>query len=170
MGSLKKDSIIFIIIVIIFLLFILTIEPPKPKEFVNDKAVLNYSNALFDYKIMRYPTSIEIGSPEDGNVNLGFVTDPWNLKFGVIPGNGSYVRRYVNIKNSKEKYSLINLEAYGNISSMINFSKNNFVLNENESAAVEIDLYTNSSEPGNYSGEIDIIIKVPKYDFLDVLM
>jgi hypothetical protein len=102
-------------------------------------------------------------------VTLGFVTDPWNLKFGIVPGNGSYIRRYINIKNSNEKYDKIKLKVFGNISPLVNFSRNEFVLNENESAVIEVRLKTDSAEYGNYSGEIDLIVKVPKYDFLRIL-
>jgi hypothetical protein len=168
-DSLKKEIVIFIIALIILFFFIATIEPPEPKELVNDKVILNYSNVLFDYKIIRYPTSAEIVPISEKNINIGFVTDPWNLKFGVTPGNGSYITRYIAITNLKEKYNKINLKAYGNVTPLVNFSKNNFVLNENESVAIEVKFNTDSAELGNYTGEIDIIIKVPKYDFLRVL-
>ena len=167
MDSLKKEIIIVAIILIIFL-FIVNQEPNEPKEFVNVKTVLNYSNVFFNYKIIRYPSSVEIIQPQE-NVNLGIATDPWNLNFGTIPGNGSYVSRYISVTNLKEKYNKIKLKPYGNITNLLNFSKSDFSLNENESIAVGITLNTGSTEIGNYSGEIDVIIKVPKYDFLRVL-
>jgi len=166
---LKKEITIFSIIMIIFL-FIVFSEPSEPKELVSeDKAILNYSSLLFDYKIIRYPTSVEIISSEEENINLGFVTDPWNLKFGTVPGNGSSVNRYINVKNLRESYSKIRLKAYGNITPLVNFSRSDFVLNENESIAIEVTLYTDSAEFGNYSGEIDVIIKIPKHDLLKIL-
>ena len=167
-GSLKKEITIAIVILIIFL-FIATLDPSGPTELVNEKNISNYSNLFFDYKIIRYPTSAEIIPATEENINLGIVTDPWNIKFGVIPGNGSYVKRYINIKNTNGNYSKIKLKVYGNITPLVNFSKNDFVLNENESVAVEVNLYTESAEFGNYSGEIDVIIKAPKYDFLKII-
>jgi hypothetical protein len=169
-GSLKKEVIIVVIVLIILFFFIVTMEPSEPKEFVNDKVILNYTNLLFNYKIIRYPTSAEIVPFTEKNINIGFVTDPWNLKFGNTPGNGSYITRYIAITNLKEKYNKIKLKAYGNITPLVNFSKNNFVLNENESVAIEVNFNTDSAALGNYTGEIDIIIKVPKYDFLKTLM
>lgn len=164
----KKKIIIFAIVLIIFL-FILTREPAEPKEFVNDKVVLNYSNLFFNYKIIRYPTSVNIVPFTVENIEVGIVTDPWNLKFGDIPGNGSYVKRYVNVKSFEEKYNIIKLKAYGNITPLVNFSKNDFVLGENESYAIEVNLYTNLFKIGSYNGEIDVIIKVPKYEFLKTI-
>jgi hypothetical protein len=167
-GSLKKEVTIAIIILIIFL-FIATLDPFEPTDLVNEKTISNYSNLFFDYKIIRYPTSAEIVPVTEENINLGIVTDPWNIKFGIIPGNGSYVKRYINIKNMNENFSKITLKTYGNITPLVNFSKNDFDLSGNESVAVEANLYTESAEFGNYSGEIDVIIKTPKYDLLKII-
>lgn len=165
-----KNEIIILIIILTVFLFVATIEPSEPKEFVNEKTVLNYSNLLFDYKIIKYPTYAEIVPYKGENIDLGIVTDPWNIKFGIIPGNGSYEKRYVSIKNSKESSSRIKLKTYGNITPLVNFSRNEFILNENESAAIEVILYTDSAEFGNYSGEIDVILKTPKYDLLEAFV
>ena len=164
----KKEIIIFALLLIVFLIFI-TREPPEPKEFVNDKVILNYSNLFFNYKIIRYPTSVEV-LPLEKNINIGMVTDPWNLKFGSVPGNGSSIKRYISITNLKEKYNKIKLRTYGNITPIVNFTEKDFILNQNESAAIEVNLYTDSVEYGNYSGEIDVIIKIPNYDFLKILL
>ena len=166
----KKEIIIFAIVIIIFLFFIATLEPPEPKEIIINKTFLNYSNLFFNYKIIRYPTNVEIVSPLESNLIIGIVSDPWNLNFGVIPGNGSYVTRYAGITNLKEKFNKIKLKAYGNITPLVNFNKNNFVLEENTSTAVEVNLFSNYTAFGNYSGEIDVIIKVPKYNFLSVFL
>jgi hypothetical protein len=162
------EIIAFVIILFIYLFIIAIQEPAEPTEFVTNKTILNYSNLFFTYKIIKYPTNVEIVSPLKGNVTLGFVTDPWNLNFGIVPGNGSYVKRFISVTNLKEKYNKIKLKTYGNITLLVNFSKNDFVLNE--SAAIEVNLYTDTAEFGNYSGEIDVIIKVPKYDLLKVLL
>lgn len=170
MDSLKREFLFLAVVVILILfLLIITAEPSAPKDFVKEMTVSNYSNIFFNYKMIRYPTEVEIAPAEEENVNLGFVTDPWNLKFGGVSGNGSYVKRYINVKNSKEEYAKIKLKAYGNIAPLVNFSKSDFVLNENESTAIEVTLYTDSAEYGNYSGEIDVIIKTPRNDLFKAL-
>jgi len=165
----NKIIIIFVIAFFIFLLILLR-EPSESQDIVKDKLVLNYSNLLFNYKIIRYPSSVEITPSSEGNMNVEIVTDPWNLNFGGVPGNGSSIKRYIGITNLKEKYNKIKIKPYGNISLLVNFSKNDFTLKENESAVVEVGLYTDTAKSGNYSGEIDVIIKVPKYDFLSILL
>ena len=167
-DSLRKEITIAIVILIIFL-FIATIDPSEPTELANEKTITNYSNLFFDYKIIRYPTSAEIVPVTEENINLGVVTDPWNIKFGVIPGNGSSVRRYINIKNTNGNFSKIKLKTYGNITPLVNFSKNDFILNGNESAVIEVNLYSESADVGNYSGEIDVIVKAPKYDLFKII-
>jgi len=166
-GSLKKEITVAIVILII-ILFVATLGPAGPTELTSEKTITNYSNLFFDYKIIRYPTSAEIVSSTEENINLGIVTDPWNIKFGVIPGNGSSVRRYINVNNNGN-FGKIKLRTYGNITPLVNFSKNDFTLNGNESAAIEVNLFTESVEFGNYSGEIDVIVKVPKYDLLKII-
>ncbi len=49
---------------------------------------------------------------------------------------------------------------------MIKFSDNNFLLSKDAPNPIEITLETkNSTLLGNYTGEIDIIVKKPKYGF-----
>jgi hypothetical protein len=165
----NRVVIALVLVAIVILLFILTRDPSEPKDLIRNTTALNYSNIFFNYKVIRYPTDVEITPPES-NMNVGVVTDPWNLDFGNLPGNGSYVKRYIGISNLKESYNRITIKPYGNITSLLNFSKNDFTLKENESVAVEVDMYTDSAKFGNYSGEIDVIIKVPKYNFLRMLL
>jgi hypothetical protein len=143
--------------------------PFQPKEFVTDMQVINSSSLIFGYKIVRYPTSAEVLSYDGGNLSMGFVTDPWNIKFGSVLGNGTTVKRYISIKNNLEKYSRFSLKAYGNITPMVSFSKNDFVLMQNESAAIEVVFDTGNYSYGNYIGEIDVISKTPKYDLLQII-
>jgi len=166
---LKKEIIIFSALLLVAILIILTGEPPEPENITSEKTTSNYSNLLFDYIIIRYPTNVEIFSYNE-NSSIGIATDPWNLNFGVIPGNGSFVRRYIGISNSKEKYNKIYIKSYGNITPFLNFSKNYFRIKENESTAIEVGLYTDSADFGNYSGEIDVIIKLPRYDLYSIFV
>lgn len=141
-------------------------EPPEPTYFVDNKTVSNYSTPFFDYEIVRYPSNVEIRLGSD--VVLGFVTEPWNLNFGIIPGNGSYSTRSIEIKNKEEKNIEIILKSYGNISDLIGFSQNNFMLEPQKVASVDITLYSRDFGNGNYTGEIDLIAKKPIYNFLSI--
>ena len=70
---------------------------------------------------------------------------------------------YVVRKNIK-----IILKAYGNISPLVVFSKNNFVLEPKEKVSIDVFLHSKDFEPGNYSGEIDVVSQKPIYNFLSI--
>ena len=158
----KKEMIILTIIVLIIVsLFVFSNsqEPPEPTEFVKNKTVVTYSNLFFNYEILKYPSNVEITSLKNINesIVLGLVTDPWNINFGIIPGNGTFVKRNIELTNKEEKDIKIILRSYGNISPLVVFSKNDFILKPKEKASIDIFLYSKNAEPGNYSGEIDVI-------------
>lgn len=163
--------VLVVIIAVVAFLFIFSKEPPAPEIFVENRTVENYSTFFYKYEILRYPTNVEIMPIENVNENvvLGFVTDPWNINFGIIPGNGSYATRTIEISNKEEVVNEITLKVYGNISPLVVFSKNEFALNPGEKSSIEIFLYTKDSQPGNYSGEIDILSKKPIYNFLSII-
>jgi hypothetical protein len=167
----KIGIVLVLIIAVVAFLFIFSKEPPAPEEFVNNKTIENYSTFFYNYEILRYPSNVEIMPIENTNENvvLGFVTDPWNINFGIIPGNGSYATRTIEISNKEERNNEITLNVYGNISPLVVFSKNRFVLKPNEKASIEVFLYSKDSEPGNYTGEIDILSKKPIYNFLSII-
>ena len=167
----KILGIVILVFLVVAFLFIYSKEPPAPEVFVDNMSVENYSTFFYNYEILRYPSSVEIMSLDKINesVILGFVTDSWNIKFGIIPGNGSYVTRTIDVSNKEEIKNEVILKSYGNISPLIVFGKNNFVLNPGEKASIEIFLYSGDAEPGNYTGEIDVLSKKPIYNFLSII-
>jgi len=168
----KEGKILLIAVILIFIsLFILNSfqEPPEPKEFVKNKTVANYSNLFFKYETLRYPSNVEIMPLENFNGTiLGFVTDTWNLNFGIIPGNGSFVKRNIELSNLEERNIKIILKAYGNISPLVVFSKNDFILKPDEKVTIDVFLYSKDFKNGNYTGEIDLIAKKSIYNFLPI--
>jgi hypothetical protein len=167
----KIGIILVLIIIVVAFLFIFSKEPPAPEEFVKNRTVENYSTFFYNYEILRYPSNVEIKPTENINENvvLGFVTDPWNINFGIIPGNGSYATRTIEISNKEDIDNEITLKVYGNISPLVVFSKNRFILKPNEKTSIEVFLYSKDSEPGNYSGEIDVLSKKAIYNFLSII-
>ena len=160
-----KNELLLLVIVVSAVFLVAGMQgPPEPAGFVENATVSNYSNVFFSYEIVRYPSGVEI-SQEDV---LGFVTDSWNLNFGVNPGNGSYTTRTIELSNKEESNVEVILRSYGNISPMIVFGKNDFVLEPGEMVPIDIFLYSGNHEPGNYSGEIDIVVKKPIYNFLSI--
>lgn len=166
--KIKKNYFLVLITFFIALAFIFYVKTTSPKQFVSNQTFVKYSDLFFSYEITKYPSSVEIVSPQfkEKKLTIGLVTDPWNLNFGIIP-IGSYGTRHLNISNSEKNKVIVNFNVYGNIKHLISFSKNNFVLNPNESIYIDVFLNTTSStKVGNYTGEIDVIIKKPNFDSL----
>ncbi len=146
-------------------------SPQAPAEFVENQTLATDENALFTYEINRYPASVRISNTTGKNITVGFALEPGSINFGIIPSGGSSGKRFITLENIAEKPSKIRLIAYGNISQMIKFSDNNFLLSKDAPKPIEIVLETkNETALGNYSGEIDIIVKKPKYGFAERLL
>lgn len=154
-------------IIVLFASLIFAFLPPSaPEEFVKNSTVVYDENLLFSYEISRYPTSVEISSTQGENITLGFSLEPWNLNFGIVPTGGNLGKRFITLQNTAEEPAKVRLIAYGNISQMVDFSDNDFLLLKNAPKPLEIILETKKDTPlGNYSGEIDIIVKRAKYSF-----
>ena len=167
MQAKLKIAVVVVVLIIICTLCALFLfnGPPPPKDFVMNRTFETHENLLFVYEMTRYPSDVEVTNPEE-DILLGVTVDPWNLGFGIIP-KGSYERRFLNLVNLEENNVKVGINPYGDIAPMISFNKNNFILRANESITVDVILRTtNTTVTGNYTGEIDIIIVKPKYDFL----
>ena len=145
-----------------------SLPPPPPQEFVTNETVEIKENVWFRYEITRYPSSATIYASSN-NLTFGITTESWNLNFGEIPlgKDVAGIKRFVIISNSRDDNVYVELKAYGNISKIVTFSENNFVLKPNETINVEIkSSASNETIPGIYVGEIDVIVKIPKFSFI----
>jgi hypothetical protein len=169
---LRKKIIIPVIIIILIIIGFLTISSPyyyraEPTEFVKDRQYEVDEGLFYTYEITRYQSDVEITDLLTENISIGVTVDPINLNFGKIPIGGSYGTRFLDLVNLQEQRAKVMIKAFGNTSSMVTFSHNNFVLDGLKNLTVEITLTTtNTTKIGNYTGEIDVIIIRPKYDFL----
>ncbi|MFH7904098.1 MAG: hypothetical protein QXQ58_00045 [Candidatus Aenigmatarchaeota archaeon] len=119
-------------------------------------------NLFFIYETFSYPAKINV-LEKNQNIEIGISGDTWILDFGQIyVGMGS--RKYINI-TVNEEYKVI-LKSSGNISSLIKFEKNNFILK----GQTEIPIYIEPKKPGYYTGEVKILFKKIKYPFLNWLL
>ncbi|MBU4300211.1 MAG: hypothetical protein ABIF85_03215 [Nanoarchaeota archaeon] len=138
-------------------------SPQAPKTLATNQTLAIDENMLFSYEINRYPARVEISNVSGQNITMGFALDPESINFGIIPRGGNLGKRFITLENVAEGPSKIMLTAYGNISPMVKFSENNFLLQKDAPKPIEIILETkNDTALGNYSGEIDIIVKKPK--------
>src|SRR3990170_414475 len=161
-------SILVLLFIAMFSVVILWKSFTAPNQFVSNETFVKSSDLLFDYEITKYPSNVEIIPYQYGqaNMTIGFVTDPWNLNFGIIPNGGNFGTRHLLISNFESKKVRISLDAYGTIKPLVSFSKNNFALQPKESVSIDVFLNTTeSTKPGNYAGEIDITVMKPRYEF-----
>jgi hypothetical protein len=162
-------SIIFILLVVF--LFV-NREPPPPREFVTNRTSETFESFLIKYEITKYPTSVNIVYPEK-NISVGLIGDPWNLNFGRVPAGKiiTGIRRFILLTNNAKENVKIKFKVYGNISPLVSFSKNDFILKPNQNLTIDVILHVSENVPvGNYSGEIDVIILKPKYNFVKFLL
>jgi hypothetical protein len=157
---------VIIILIIAALISISLYQPYEPKkEFVKKMEFEKSEDLLFKYETTKYPSSVAIFPNVDANMVIGFTVDPWNLDFGIIPTGGNFGKRGLILTNVENKEAKIKLNVYGNITPMVSFSKNDFILNKDENATISVFMKTtNTTEVGNYTGEIDVVVSRPKYE------
>ena len=147
------------IVILAFLLFVLQMIPTG---LMFDKSVDSGQNLLLSYQTFYYQSNVTIVNLTEGFI-IGVVTDPDNLNFGKIPAGGSYGTRFINMTNSEDEKVFVKLGAYGNISHLVQFEKNNFFLNTGEAVELEIILNTTrATKTGDYTGVIELIIIKPR--------
>jgi hypothetical protein len=136
---------------------------PIEEGLVDDMTFKKYSSLFYDYDVVMYPSSVEVKSIESFSEGLevGIVKDPWNLNFGSIPVTSSSIR-YIEMANIGNKEVRVRFRVYGNISPFVTFSERAVKLNKNETSKVKVTFNSNGAEPGNYTGRIDRIVKIPK--------
>jgi hypothetical protein len=82
---------------------------------------------------------------------------------------GSKSIKFLDLANHDEKDYKILINVEGNISPMVTFDKNDFILHKGNNAKIKVSLDSSlTSNPGNYTGEISIISKRPKFSFFDI--
>jgi hypothetical protein len=142
-------------------------------DIVVNRSFIRTSDLFYDYEINRYPSAAEIVELNQEKTIIGFDVDPTKLNFGMIPINGSYSRKTVNLTNMVDRGAKIYLDAYGNIRPYVSFGESRITLRKGESREIEI-IFNSKTENltaplGNYTGEIDIVTQVPKYNFIYAL-
>jgi len=160
----KKIQIIFMFVVVVILAAVLFSVNRGTTGLVTNRTFVTYSDLFYDYEVTRYPSSVTIISPMESSVNpmIGFSIESWSLSFGMIPGNGSSAKRIVNLTNTRDKDVKITLRAYGEIAPLLNFSSSDLTLKPNEKTTVDIVFHTYEVPPGNYTGEVQVVVQIPK--------
>ena len=166
MITLKLSLLVFAVILFFgTMIFLRTISNnlKEPKVLVENMTVLTKSDLFYDYEITKYPSKVEVIDLKSGKKRnvIGISTDLIIFNFGIMPVGENQVIKTMTFNKTDDMKVKVNLVAFGNISDMISFSKNNFYLNDEDKVFVFLNL-TENTHLGNYTGEIDAIIKKEK--------
>jgi hypothetical protein len=161
----KKLNILIILIVVIILIFVL---PLRFEGFATQKTFEISDTPMIHAERTRIPAMGSVIGKDDPN--LGISTDTHIIGFGIIAAGG-YSKRHINTSNDRDIRAKIRLESSGNISQLLHFESNNFILYPGESKPVKVRFEADeAATPGNYSGEVIITVIEPKNSFADMLL
>jgi hypothetical protein len=149
------------------ILFAISMEKnPEPKNFVESLKFEQQEGFLFIREIVRYPTKGNVTPLLRTNktIKVGVTTQTDELNFGVVPENLT-VRKFINLRNNDKIAVKICVLSYGSIKPFIIVRDNDFLLKEND--AKEVEIAFNATKIGSYRGEIDVVIRKPKYEALE---
>ncbi|MBN2518298.1 MAG: hypothetical protein JXB14_05615 [Candidatus Altiarchaeota archaeon] len=160
----KALIVVFVLFAIIGLWFHheLTRLPPTPAVFVAGRDSTMEESAFFNITTVKYGTSAVVKSLEVINqtVKMGVSTDPNEINWGVVP-KGVFVGKTMNLGNTRPTDAKVNIAVHGDIKPFVSVvGGDTFILKSGESKSVE--LLFNASEIGEYVGEIDVYIRIPK--------
>ena len=168
MNMRSKLPVLVVLVVLVALFFYPTGNNLSvPVTFVTNRTVLTYSDTLYNYEVIEYPTAGGVSSVpvNQEKMTIGMVVDPWNLNFGIVPSGNNYGTRFIDLQNVKAEDAKVGFRVYGNIAPYVNFTMNDFILHGNENVTVQAHFYAASASVGNYTGQIDVIVQRPKYPF-----
>ena len=115
---------------------------------------------LFLNDITRYPARGNVTSLSKSRISVGIASQTYELNFGRIPENLT-VRKFIDIANNEEVPVKICILKRGSIGPMLRIREDEFVLEEKGER--EVELLFNGSEVGSYQGEIDVVVRKPRY-------
>lgn len=162
----NKILLLFVVLVLLIFVFWFMLKRILTQENItNIYLVEKDSNLFYNLEIVRIPARALVFSPEE-NLTLGFSNDPNILDFGIIPGNGSYSKKYLQLENYHDIKVKVEVKTLGNISSKIIVKNREFWLGEKEKTNLEIIFFTNETLSGYYEGEVRVYIKIPKHEIV----
>lgn len=128
-----------------------------------------YEDVFFSYEVIRYPASVEIiNRTQNYTVGVDVGTD--RLDFGLIPAAENFVTKHINLENKLEGDAKVRVSGRGNIAGLLDFSQDSTILTAKERTTVDVVLTaSNTTFPGNYTGEIDVRIIRPSNFIGDIL-
>ena len=172
MNSDNKKKRIFKGLVIIFMISIVVLvglfyliysdTVPEPATLISEQRREIITTSFFVNEVVRIPTSANVTKPDSSSGIIKVGIDPGTdaLNFGRVFADMP-VRKYLELEN-KEGYNVrVCTRKYGHISPYLNSSVDSFILESGEERDVMVSFV--GKELGHYEGEVDIVIRKPKY-------
>jgi len=166
MVNLKLISSISILTLVgAFILFLFLPINEPPNTFVENRTVSHKDSIFFKQDTVRYPAKAIVKNLTfvDNKVKIGIASQTYELNFGEIPIE-VVVRKTILLKNNEMRPVKVKFAIFGNITPYIELDENYIILEPLESREIEVKL--NATTIGEFNGELDVIVKSPKYDFL----
>ncbi|RLJ05009.1 MAG: hypothetical protein DRP08_00315 [Candidatus Aenigmatarchaeota archaeon] len=167
----KSKNIIRLIIFVISLSLLLFLSEffnieQEPEVLVKNLSIEQRDGIFFKNIVYRYPAEVNvIKLLDESKINIGVSSDTDKFNFGRLVFNVTPASsKFLSIPNNDKRAAKINIKSYGNISPFITVDKNNIIVEPGTKGEITVKL--NASRLGRYVGEVDIFIKLPKYDFL----
>lgn len=146
-------------------------EPANVGADVSNKTLETSSNLLYSYEVTKYPSSAEVSNPRPVNstLTLGVAVDTSNLNFGIIPAGENTGKRSLQLANLEDAPAMVTIVDSGSVAPFVTFDRNDFVLQPRENTTVDAVFHADNASIGSYDGQIDVIVKRPKFAFLNGL-
>ncbi len=141
----------------------------KPKNALVEKTETTLSESIFYITAKKriFAEVIVYNTTDTKERYLGFTTDPW-MNFGRMPYEAKATRE-ININNNNNKTTRYIIKAYGaGIQDNIKITPNRFILDPEENISISIQYIGN--EIGNFEGEVDVILQIPKYKLIEKMI
>jgi hypothetical protein len=120
-----------------------------------------YTGLVATERVSSYPVYAKVVGPE--NDTIGIALQDYELDFGVLP-QGVVARRTIDLGNDGSPVK-VGLWSEGNISGILSFSKQDFILDGPES----VEIIINATEQGSFSGTMFVSSRIYNYRWLDWL-
>lgn len=163
---------IILVMVIAVIGSVLLDSTPLPSGEAEKIVAERSENIFFEKHIIRVPAKGAIIPrivDNNGTITAGVSVDSDRLDFGRIQSNLSGITRLVNITYPFNTGSVkICVMSQGDIQKFLETPNREFVMSSGEKREVAIRF--SGSAIGNFTGEVDVLAKKPKYGFFELLL
>ena len=165
------EIVVYLILMVALIAYGVSNETYKlPDDYVDNESVDHYSGFFMMNDLVRYPAKANVTTLNlsDRNIKVGVAAQTYELNFGNVPQNIT-IRKFINLRNGEKGPVRICAKARGSIAPHVYFHPgDDMILSGGEQKDIEIAF--NSSRTDLYGGEIDLVVRKPKYGILEYFL